>query len=71
MTTSQTHFRLNINGQIKEKLADLGIPATFAYVPEQGGRMMWIIGAEKLTPGEAADKYLPGGWAGSFSLLGR
>ena len=58
--------RRDINGQIKDKLTELGIDGEFKYVPEQGGRMVWVIGGERMTTGEAADKYLPGGFSGNF-----
>lgn len=62
-------IRRDINGQIREKLAELGISAEFAYTPEQGGRMMWLVGGVPMTTGEAADRYLPGGFAGNFGRL--
>lgn len=61
-----TRVRRDINGRIKEKLAELGIAGEFRYTPEQGGRMLWTIEGVTLTPGEAADKYLHGGFAGNF-----
>jgi len=54
-----TFLRRDINWQIKEKLAELGI----AYTREG---MSYRVGDELLTPGEAADRYLPGGLAGNF-----
>ena len=62
--------RKDINGQISDKLAELGIPGEFTYTPEQGGRMMWVIDGEAMTTGQAADAYLPGGFAGNFGTLG-
>ena len=64
-----TRTRRDINGQIAEKLAELGIDGHFGYTPEQGGRMQWTIGGERMTTGEAADKYLPGGFAGNFGMF--
>lgn len=62
--------RKDINSQIRERLAELGIAATFGMVPcgshGTDSRLMWTIGGEQLTTGQAADKYLPGGFAGNF-----
>lgn len=54
-----TRVRRDINGRIMEKLAELGVEYT-----REG--MSYRIAGELLTPGEAADRYLPGGFAGNF-----
>ena len=56
--------RMDINGQIKARLAELGIE--WSWGRDGTGRLLYSIGDDMLTPGEAADKYLPGGFAGNF-----
>lgn len=59
-----TRTRRDINGRIKERLAELGISYTMEQQPD--GRKLYRIEGELLNTGEAADKYLPGGFAGNF-----
>ena len=58
-----TRGRRDINGRIKEKLDELRIPWTMEH---DGGPVRYRVEGVLLTPGEAADKYLPGGFAGNF-----
>jgi len=58
-----TRGRRDINGRIKEKLDELRIPWT---MERNGGPIRYRVEGVLLTPGEAADKYLPGGFAGNF-----
>lgn len=51
-----TRVRRDINGRIKDKLTELGI--AFEMEQQDDGR--------QLNTGEAADKYLPGGFAGNY-----
>lgn len=39
-------------------LREAGAPGRMEYVSDQGGRMMWCVGGERMTPGEAAQRYL-------------
>ena len=59
-----TRTRRDINGRIQEKLAELGI--SWAWEQVSDGRRLYRVEGELLNTGEAADKYLPGGFAGNF-----
>lgn len=42
-----------------ELMKEAEVPGKFQYVTDFGGRMMWILpDGTKMTPGEAAQKYL-------------
>ena len=58
-----TRGRRDINGRIKEALDGLRIPYEVIH---DGGPIRYRVEGVTLTPGEAADKYLPGGFAGNF-----
>jgi len=58
-----TRTRRDINGRIKEKLDELRL--TWA-MEHDGGPLMYRVEGVLLTPGEAADKYLPGGFARNY-----
>lgn len=48
--------RRNLNGQIADRCKVWNITATFGYIPDQGGRMVWTLADGRvLTPGEFAD----------------
>lgn len=68
MTMSKfAHVRKDINSQISEALEAKGIAGEFKYIREgRDGRMLWHIGNEVMTTGEAADRYLTGGFSANF-----
>jgi len=58
-----TRTRQSIGSQLQERFAELGL----AYeVTSDGGPIRYHVAGEILTPGEAADKYLPGGFAANY-----
>lgn len=59
-----TRIRRDINGRIKDKLTELGI--AFEMEQQDDGRHLYRVEGELLNTGEAADKYLPGGFAGNY-----
>lgn len=58
--------RKSIATQLKEHWAANGIPWQFGRDPRDPGRILYDVQGQTLTPGEAADKYLPGGFSGVF-----
>lgn len=56
--------RRSIHHQITEALASRGI--SWRQVTAADGRMMYEIEGQQMTAGEAADKYLEGGFSGNF-----
>jgi hypothetical protein len=63
-------YRMNdINGMLRRTLTARGIAHELKYIDDQGGRMVWIIDGQQFTPGEACDRYLPGGFAGNFGKV--
>jgi hypothetical protein len=44
---------------LPDMLREAGAPGSMRYIADQGGRMVWDTGAEQLTPGEAAQRFLP------------
>lgn len=60
------HVRKDINTKIQEALDAKGIAGEFKFEPTHGGRMRWHIEGKVMSPGEAADLYLPGGFSANF-----
>jgi hypothetical protein len=58
-----TRTRRSIATQLREFFAAHGIAWE---IGQHQGRTAYIVAGEPLTPGEAADKYLPGGFAAAF-----
>jgi hypothetical protein len=56
--------RRSIAEQVREAVEARGL--TFGTRCEANGPLRYIIGGEVMSPGEAADKYLPGGFALNF-----
>jgi N12 class adenine-specific DNA methylase len=64
-----TRTRRSIGGQLEDHWNANGIEWTTESVVTPAypdGRLLYVVEGEKLTPGEAADKYLPGGFDGSY-----
>ena len=63
-----TRTRQSINEKITEACEAAGIGCEFNVSAARGGgpRLLVFAEGEWLTPGEAADKYLPGGFDGNF-----
>lgn len=66
---SMIRVRQDINGQITDYLKANNIPWEMVTIAD--GRQMYQINGEILNTGEAADKYLPGGFKGNFGGPGR
>lgn len=65
MMAGSAFIRRDINSQIQAALDEAGVAGEFRYSDEHQA-MRWHIRGEVLTPGQAADKYLPGGFSGNF-----
>lgn len=59
-----TRVRRDINSRIREHLDGLHVDYTMEQQPD--GRRLYRVGGELLNTGEAADRYLPGGFAANF-----
>ena len=58
-----TRTRRAIGTQLREYFEAHGIDASLVY---RNGANAYLIDGEYLTAGQAADRYLPGGFAGNF-----
>jgi hypothetical protein len=58
-----TRTRQSIGSRLAEYFETHGIDAPLVY---RNGANAYLIDGEHLTAGQAADRYLPGGFAGNF-----
>jgi hypothetical protein len=60
--------RRSIDEQVRQACQDLGLSFTIGRSGD--GAQRYVINGEPLSPGDAADRYLPGGFAANFGTLG-
>lgn len=60
--------RRSIDEQVRQSCEARGLAFTIGR--GAGGAQRYIINGESLSPGDAADRYLPGGFAGNFRTAG-
>jgi hypothetical protein len=60
--------RRNVNDRTREAILAGGLTCELRMSDARGGgpRLLFRVEDEWLTPGEAADRYLPGGFAANF-----
>ena len=63
MSTTMTHTRKSTSTSLTSELDSRGLSYTTGV--NALGMLSWTIEGETLTPGQAADKYLVGGFAGN------
>jgi len=61
-TATTQHTRVNVNTIISAWLTHQGIP----FTPSPNGPG-FVIDGEDLSPGQAADRYVPGGWDAAWN----